>query len=215
MDRLLWRGCPDGRQGQASVTPHKLHRALAATLLVFVALHLINNLALFLGPHQHQRVQEALRPIYRNPVIEPLLIAGFGVQLFTGFHMIRRQGWPRTLLRRVQVLSGAIVGLFLVQHISATLLTRMLKPEIDTNIYWAAAVVNRLEFAVYFAPYYALGVAALFAHVAAYVAIRRRQRAIAFVIVAAGAAFAIALVVAMTDISLPVSYETYLDEFWF
>lgn len=197
------------------MTLRRLHRVLAALLSVFIVMHLANHLALFLGPDQHLRVQKVIQPIYRNPVIEPALFAAFCVQIFTGGRMLLRRGWPKTALQRVQVASGALFGLFVVQHVSAALMTRAFKPEVDTTVFWAASVVSRPAFAAYFAPYYAIGVAALFVHVAVYVAIRHRRPALAYVIGAAGIIWAATLVAALARVPLPAVYETYLDNFWF
>ena len=151
------------------------HRLLGCIVALFVVMHLANHAALFWGAEQHLRVQELLRPIYRNPIIEPLLLLALAAQIVVGVRLLIRRGWPRRLWARVQVVSGAVLALFLVQHVSAALVTRLLKTEIDTNIYWAAAVVSRIEFALYFAPYYALGIFALFLHLAAFIALRPKN----------------------------------------
>jgi len=68
--------------------------------------------------------------------------------------------------------SGAILLLFLVQHVGAALYVRAFLPSIDTNIYWAASVVHSKPLSLYFGPYYFLGVSAVFLHIAAFVAWR-------------------------------------------
>lgn len=197
----------------------RLHRGLALILGLFIILHLANHIALFSSVKAHLEWQETLRIFYRNPLIEPLLIAGFVLQSIIGLRMIRQRGWPKTLWPRIQTLSGALLALFLIQHITAALITRWLKPEIDTNIYWAASVVSRPEFASYFTPYYALGVTAIFAHIAAWLALRRRWVRVANAVLLLGALLGIALVATMMGafhpIELPKAYEAYLDSFWF
>ena len=112
-----------------------------------------------------------------------------------------------------------MLALFLMQHISAALLTRLLKTEVDTNIYWAAAVVSRIEFALYFAPYYTLGIFALFLHLAAFIALQYRNSWGAGTLIVLGAGFSLAIVSALAgaffQIELPIPYQTYLDDFWF
>lgn len=196
---------------------HQLHRVLAGILGVFIVLHLTNHLALFWGVETHLRLQEILRLVYRNPIIEPLLILGFVSQIFIGIRLLIKRGWPKKTWARLQTISGAILALFLLQHISAALFTRFSKPDIDTNIYWAASVVSRLEFALYFAPYYTLGLFALFLHIATFLAIRKRKASLAIGIVILGGVFSIALVSTLSggffEIELPHKYEIYLDEF--
>lgn len=196
---------------------HKLHRVLAGILGVFIVLHLTNHLALFWGVETHLRLQKILRLVYRNPIIEPLLILGFVSQIFIGIRLLIKRGWPKKAWARLQTISGAILALFLLQHISAALFTRISKPDIDTNIYWAASVVSRLEFALYFAPYYTLGLFALFLHIATFLVIRKRKASLAVGIAILGGVFSIALVSTLSggffEIELPQKYEIYLDEF--
>lgn len=197
----------------------RLHRVLGVALGLFIALHLANHLALFAGPQAHLRFQEIARLIYRFPLVEPLLIAGFALQAVLGLTLLRQRGWPRRGWARLQVGAGLVLMLFLLQHIPAALLTRWLKPELDTNIFWAAAVVSRPGFAAYFAPYYALGLGALFAHGAAFVALRRRKPGLARMILGGGVLFALLFVTRLMglwgEIPLPPAYEAYLDDYWF
>lgn len=195
------------------------HRVLGCIVGLFVVMHLANHAALFWGLEQHLRIQELLKPIYRNPIIEPLLLLAFAAQIGVGVRLLIRFGWPRRPWARLQVISGAVLALFLMQHISAALLTRLIKTEIDTNIYWAAAVVSRIEFALYFTPYYALGIFALFLHLAAFIALRYRKPWGAGTIIGTGGVFSLAIVSALSgaffQIKLPIQYQTYLDDFWF
>ena len=197
----------------------RAHRVLGCIVALFVALHLVNHAALFWGVEQHLRAQEILRPIYRNPVIEPLLLLAFAAQIGVGGRLLIRRGWPRRPWARLQVISGAVLALFLMQHISAAFLTRLLKTEIDTNIFWAAAVVSRIEFALYFAPYYTLGIFALFLHLAAFIALRYRNLWGAGAMIVIGGVFSLAIVSALSgaffQIEFPIQYKTYLDDFWF
>ncbi|MDG1519565.1 MAG: hypothetical protein P8Q57_03820 [Yoonia sp.] len=200
------------------MTARRLHRITAYPVAVFIALHLANHIALFWGPEAHLAVQSLLRPIYRNPAVEPLLIAAFAFQIGLGLSLIWQRGWPTRTWPRIQIFSGGILAFFLMQHISATLFTRWAKPEIDTTIYWAASVVSRWEFGMYFAPYCTLGIAALFWHVAATVARHPVRHTRATTIGAAGTIFAIALIVTLAGgvfaIALPAPYTAYLDTFW-
>jgi len=164
-------------------------------LLVFVTAHLGNHVALFWGADHHLAVQEALRPFYRYPLVEPLILLGLFVQLFLG---------------------AAILLLFLVQHVGAALYVRAFLPSIDTNIYWAASVVHSKPLSLYFGPYYFLGVSAVFLHIAAFVAWRWRRRRIGVWIAVSGVVFAFALVAALNSafftIELPAPYVAYATD---
>ena len=196
----------------------RLHRLLSLVLGAFILAHLFNHGALFFGVEPHLAVQEYLRKFYRHPLVEPVLIASFLVQMLAGLRLLWAKGWPKRFWGRLQVVSGGLLGAFLIQHISAALLTRLFKPEIDTNVFWAGAVVSRIEFSWYFAPYYFLGVTALFAHIAAVMVIRR-SLVLGVSVLGAGSVLAWLLVMALMGffypVELPPAHEAYLDDFWF
>lgn len=185
----------------------RCHRWLAGVLAGFVVLHLLNHLAIFAGAPAHLAVMEGLRPLYRHPLVEWPLLCAFGVQTGLGLRLAWRRGWPRSAWPRLQVLSGVTLGIFLIAHVGAALVTRM--GGLDTNTYWAAAVVSRAPFTWVFVPYYTLGLFALAAHIAA----RRRSRAG----LAAGAAVSGAIVAGFAGvfhpIDLPANYSAYLDAY--
>lgn len=190
------------------------HRALGLILIVFIVAHLGNHMALFWGVKQHLAVQEILRQVYRNPVFEFLLLLGFATQLFLGMKILLKRGWPQRFWPRLQLLSGVAIVFFLIQHIGAVLYTRVFWPSIDTNIYWAASVVSGFPFALYFIPYYIIGFAALFAHIAAFIALRKQRRKLASLIVVFGAVLSATFVAALSgvfySIDLPPPYISYL-----
>lgn len=62
--------------------------------------------------------------------------------------------------------SGLVLGLFVLQHIGATIGLRWFY-EFDTNFYFAANVVIQEPLLYYFIPYYFAGIMAFAVHVAA------------------------------------------------
>jgi succinate dehydrogenase/fumarate reductase cytochrome b subunit len=142
----------------------RLHRANAALLGLFLAVHLVNHAALFWGHASHGSLMQALRPFYRHPVVEPVLITLFVAQIGLGLALAWRRGRPQAGWAWVQLIAGLYLALFLVQHVPAVLLAR---PQTETGTAFAAAVVKSMPAALYFVPYYVLAVTALAAHVAA------------------------------------------------
>ena len=189
----------------------RLHRLLAIGLAAFIVLHLANHLLILGGAELHLTVMKALRPLYRNPIVEPILLVGFLVQISLGLRLVWIRGWPKRFWPRLQSLSGLILSLFLAQHIGATLFTRWSLPELDTNTYWAASVVSRAPLSVYFIPYYILGIAALGIHLSS----RMRNRKWARVGACASLACAVLIVAGFAgvfdEIELPSAYHAYLD----
>ena len=206
-----------GVGGMAQVTLRRLHRVMALGLATFVVVHLVNHAMILFGPESHRAMMDTLRLVYRNPVIEFALIAGFAAQIAVGSKLLYQRGKPRHFWGWMQVASGAALGLFLIQHIIAAVVTRIAYPAVPTDIYWAASVVSRPAFAAYFAPYYTIGVAALFVHIAAVFAIRRKP-IIAWSVAGGGLVLAVGIVAglmgAFHPIPLPAMNEAYLDGYW-
>lgn len=141
-----------------------LHRLNACLLGLFLALHLSNHAVLLAGHAAHGAVLEALRPVYRNAVVEPAVVALFVAQIALGLTLVWRRGRPEGGWAWAQVASGLLIALFLVQHVPVVLLAR---PDTETDTAFAAAVVQDWPGALYFIPYYVLAVAALATHLAA------------------------------------------------
>ncbi|MBL8033908.1 MAG: hypothetical protein JNJ69_09420 [Leptospiraceae bacterium] len=142
----------------------RIHRTSAVVLLFFVTAHLANHLCALGGVTRHIAVMESLRPIYRNAAGEFILIVAALSQIATGLILVwRGRKMRRGFLAKLQAYSGIYLALFLLQHISAVFFGR-LSQSLDTNFYYAAAVLQGGPHQYYFFPYYFLGVFALFAH---------------------------------------------------
>ncbi len=153
----------------APLTARKLHRLSALVLTTFGFLHLGNHWLTPLGPATHGAVQRVLRWIYQNPVCEPLLLLSIALQAVTGVALWLqtrpRPGVEQPLLRKYRRWSGAYLSFFLVAHTAAALIQRWVVG-LDSNFYWAAGVL-RWPLAVWFVPYYTLGILSFFVHVGA------------------------------------------------
>lgn len=148
------------------MTLSRLHRLNAYILAVFLVLHLANHAVLLLGRESHLAVMQALRTAYRLPIFEVPLFLLFAVQITLGAVLIARRGKPKGNWAWAQVLSGAYLAFFLLQHLSALVMARV-SYDFETTTYYAAAVVSAPPFGYYFFPYYVLGITALFTHIAA------------------------------------------------
>jgi len=153
----------------AGVRPAKLafaHGISAATITTFAAFHLANHLMGVFGGEVHVNVMRHLRFVYRQPIVEVVLIGCVIFQVASGWALLLRRtrrparGWREVL----QNASGAYLILFFASHISAALRTRYLH-HIDTNWIWLTAD-NLLTdpWSVRLVPYYFLGVLALAVH---------------------------------------------------
>jgi len=109
-------------------------------------------------------VMSTLRRVYRQPVVEALLLACVTLQATSGVWLTVR-GWSERVGRVawLQAASGLYLAFFLVVHVSAVLFGRAVFG-LDTNFYFAAAGFHVAPFQWFFAPYYFLAVVSLFAH---------------------------------------------------
>lgn len=145
-----------------------LHRVTGIIIALFVSAHLFNHAMAWFGVETHREIMEALRKIYRQPVVEVLLVLCFGFQVYSGIKQVRRLKNKSTLSLndRLQIYSGLVFAFFIVQHIPAVLFQRAYF-QLDTNFYFAARVVLEAPFKYYFVPYYFIGIMAFGIHLAA------------------------------------------------
>lgn len=195
-------GAPDDRNRAL----RSLHLASALLIALFLVLHIGNHLAMFAGQAAHIAAMEALRPFYRNPLAETLLMLALVFQLSSGLAMIwRTRAHRRPGLARGQAISGVVLALFILNHVGAVWGGRLLMG-LDTNYHFAASGMHA-GYAAFFVPYYFLGVAALFGHAACALAWRVRGRAVPLAVASLGIALAAGFVGVMaSDTAIPPRY---------
>jgi hypothetical protein len=126
----------------AAVTPVGQRRlALAhgvsasAILLLFIGPHIVNHVAGFWNGPVHIAVMNAVRRVYRNDIVQPVLLALIGFQILSGTALLRRRmRMPSDFLGTVQTMSGVYVGVYLLAHITAVFAARYAGT--DTNWTW-------------------------------------------------------------------------------
>lgn len=143
------------------------HYFAGAVLALFVFAHLGNHLVGLIGIDNHIATMEILRKVYRNVVVEFLLILVLIIQVISGL----RLAWAKRSAAQdkwvlLQIVSGAYLLFFLVVHVSAVMFGRFWL-KLDTNAYFAMAGLNTEGYRLFFIPYYALSVFFFFGHIAA------------------------------------------------
>ena len=146
-------------------TLRALHRTSAIVLGCFLLLHVANHVVGLAGQAEHIAFMHAARPIYRNVVIEPLLLFFLIWQAGSGLVMVVR-GWRsrRGAVAWLQAGSGLYLAAFATIHVLAVLSGRLML-HLDTDFRFAAAGFHVPGWPWFFGPYYSLAVFALFAHV--------------------------------------------------
>ena len=126
----------------AAMTPIG-HRRLAlahgvsasAILLLFIGPHIVNHAAGFWNGPVHIAIMNVLRRVYRDDIVQPVLLALIGFQILSGTALVRRRmRMPSDFLGTVQTMSGVYVGVYFLAHMTAVFATR--HAGTDTNWSW-------------------------------------------------------------------------------
>ena len=185
-------------------------------ILGFVVSHLAVHLTALLGIDAHLATLKLVQRVYRNPVVEPLLIAALLTQVGLGL----RLGWTRwrstkgDRLARWQLMSDLYLAFFILNHTGAVFYARY-GIGLDTNFYWASGALIHPVAKWIFYPYYALAILAVFVHVAAAIRYRSGSDTGARVTLGSGT-FVAALILAafggwLYPIVIPAHYQNYYD----
>lgn len=144
----------------------KVHSIAGIFILSFVFLHLVNHLLGLGGADVHIYWMDTFRLLYRNIVVESLLIVAILLQVYSGisFYLQRRKR-VKTFFQKVQLRSGLYLAFFFLFHLSAVFGGRLVL-NLDTNFYFGVAGLNTFPFNLFFVPYYGLAIFAVFAHIA-------------------------------------------------
>jgi hypothetical protein len=119
------------------------HRRLAlahgvsasAILLLFIGPHIVNHAAGFWNGPVHIAIMNVVRRVYRDDIVQPVLLALIGFQILSGTALVRRRmRMPSDFLGTVQTMSAIFVGVYLLAHMTAVFATR--HAGTDTNWIW-------------------------------------------------------------------------------
>jgi hypothetical protein len=119
------------------------HRRLAvahgvsalAILLLFVGPHIGNHLAGFWSGSVHIEIMNEARRVYRNDIVQPILLALIGFQILSGIVLVRwKMKMPSDIFGTVQAMCGAYIGVYLLAHMTAVFAARY--SGTDTNWTW-------------------------------------------------------------------------------
>lgn len=109
---------------------------------------------------------DRLRLLYRNAVVETLLLGAVVVQIVSGGMLVASlRGRTSSFFEKLHIWSGLYLAIFLLIHVGAVLTGRLIL-ELDTNFYFGVAGLNSFPINLFFIPYYALAILSSFAHMA-------------------------------------------------
>ena len=159
----------------------KLHLITGCAIALFLLIHLTVHFFALAGPEAHKAALTSVQWMYRNPVIEPLLLMLLVVQIGLGIRLaVRRWREPgKTGWGRLQLASGLYLGYFIVNHTAAALYTRGIAG-LETNFWWISGSLVHPVLQTFFYPYYALAVLSVGAHLGAVLHFRGKESAARF-----------------------------------
>ena len=109
-----------------------------------------------------------VRRLYRNDIVQPVLLALIGFQIISGTALVRRRmRMPSDIFGAVQTMCGAYVGVYLFAHMTAVFAARY--ADIDTNWVWLTRPNDSMLFSLSklrLLAHYWVGPIAIVAHVA-------------------------------------------------
>ncbi|SFF28009.1 hypothetical protein [Thermoflexibacter ruber] len=144
----------------------KIHYISGILLFSFIALHLSNHLYSIYGAEAHIQLMKTLRRLYRNTLVESILLLAVIFQIYSGVKLVLlRKKSAGAFFEKLHIWSGLYIAFFLVIHVSAVLVGRTVL-KLDTNFYFGAAGINSFPVNLFFVPYYALAILSFFAHIA-------------------------------------------------
>jgi succinate dehydrogenase/fumarate reductase cytochrome b subunit len=147
-----------------------VHGISGAVILAYVLFHIGNHLFGLGGPAVHTAVMKAGRAIYRNPLIEPVLVTLFILQVITGLRLAWRwSALPADWHRVFQVASGFYLSAFILGHMNSVFIYARTVQRIDTGWNFATGAPSGLIYDAWnirLLPHYALGVFFVLAHLA-------------------------------------------------
>ncbi len=145
----------------------RLHFTSGLIIAIFIFAHLTNHLFSILGANAHIEVMKAMRTVYRNLLVEILLLLAVLLQIISGLKLFfGERANAYTFFEKLHVWSGLYLAFFLIVHVGSVIIGRSVL-YLDTNFYFGVAGLNTFPLNLFFIPYYTLAILSFFAHIAA------------------------------------------------
>lgn len=139
-----------------------------AIIFLFLAMHLTNHLVGLLGEAQHKALMSIFRLVYRERIIEPIVILLFLFQICTGMALINRMSaLPADFFKSIQIASGAYLMFFILSHMNSVFIYARMLGGINTNWDFATGAPTGLindAWNIRLVPHYFLGVFLVVCH---------------------------------------------------
>jgi hypothetical protein len=159
----------------ASPVPVRLRVAHGISALciiaIFLALHLANHLTFILGPATYREFMKAVRHVYRQEVLQPLLVVLLLFQVGSGVYLATRtRTRPIDRFRTFQIATGIFLAAYVLGHMNSVFVFARLYLGIDSDWGFATGAPAGLikdAWNIRLVPHYAFGVFFVLSHLAA------------------------------------------------
>jgi hypothetical protein len=142
-----------------------------AIVVIFLALHIANHLTFPAGKGTYDVVMKAFRHVYRNDIVQPLVVALFLFQVGTGlFFVWRLSAAPADRFRTFQIASGVYLAFYVLGHMDSVFIFARTYLGIDTGWGFATGAPTGLVkdgWNIRLVPHYWFGAFFVLAHLAA------------------------------------------------
>jgi hypothetical protein len=142
-----------------------------ALVMIFLALHIANHLMFPVGEGTYDAVMKVFRHVYRNDILQPLVVALFLFQVGTGlFFVWRLTAAPSDRFRTFQIASGLYLAFYVLGHMDSVFIFARTYLGIDTGWGFATGAPTGLvmdRWNIRLVPHYWLGAFFVLAHLAA------------------------------------------------
>lgn len=193
----------------------KVHYYSGLFITVFITFHLFNHAFAIVSLEKHLAVMTIFRTVYRNIIVESILLLAVCLQIFSGIKLVMSaRKTAITTFDKLHIYSGLYLAMFLLVHVSAVLAARVIF-HLDSNSYFGAAALNHYPEVLFFVPYYFFAVLAFFIHVACIHFKKTASKSQSYVIIAFGCIGALFLIHALTNhfhgFTIPEEYKKMLE----
>jgi len=142
-----------------------------ALVMIFLTLHIANHLTFPAGEGMYNAVMKVFRHVYRNDILQPLVVALFLFQIGTGlFFAWRLTAAPSDRFRTFQIASGVYLAFYVLGHMDSVFIFARTYLGIDTGWGFATGAPTGLvkdPWNIRLVPHYWLGAFFVLAHLAA------------------------------------------------
>lgn len=145
----------------------RIHYFSGITITIFICFHLFNHFFSIFGIDAHIDLMNDFRVVYRNIIIETILLTAVAIQIFSGIKLfLKKRKTATSFFDKLQVWTGLYLAFFFIIHLSAIFSGRLIL-NLDTNLYFGAAGLNTFPLNLFFIPYYGLSIISFFGHISA------------------------------------------------